>query len=44
MSAAAAKGYKLDSSTKLYKALHSLTQIGTKDFRTRMGNITTDAD
>ena len=39
---AAAKGYTLDKSTKLYQSLLKLTQIRTKDFRDSLGNITTD--
>jgi hypothetical protein len=41
---AAAKGYTLDKSTKLYQSLLKLTQIRTKDFRDSLGNITTDQD
>lgn len=44
MSAAAAKGYTIDKSSKIYDALYKLTQIGTREFRDSLGNITSDPD
>ncbi len=44
MSAAAAKGYTITKSSKLYESLYNLTKLGTKDFRDSLGNITSDPD
>lgn len=41
---AAAKGYTLDKSSALYKALYDLTKVKTREFRDQLGNITTDTD
>jgi hypothetical protein len=44
MSAAAAKGYTITKSSRLYESLYNLTKLGTKDFRDQLGNITEDSD
>lgn len=44
MSAAAAKGFTIDKSSKIYDALYKLSQIGTREFRDSLGNITSDPD
>ena len=44
ISAAAANGYTLNKSSDLYKSLKILTDIGTKEFRDSLGNITTDKE
>jgi hypothetical protein len=44
ISAAAAKGYTITKSDKIYQALYNITKLGTKEFRNELGKVTTDPE